>query len=181
MRFYDAEQWGLADAGEVSELGCGWEWGAGLTALDSHFRGNDGGRGFSTGNSRGGASGAAPAGWFGDLGFRWWRDPLAKGSRPSRKVVGKAGHWVACVTGHTGVHPHDVARPGCRRWMDLELATAAAGYGCRYRRVGPVQLPGLTTLQSTCFNSSSCREGAAVWRRLGFAVFRSSGWGLRIP
>ena len=33
---------------------------------------------------------------------RWGRNPWP-GVPPLREVVGKPGHWVACVTGHTGV------------------------------------------------------------------------------
>ena len=45
----------------------------------------------------------------------------------------------------------------------------------------PSLLPLVDHSPVNLFNSSSCREGAAVWRRVGFAVFRSSGWGWTGP
>ena len=64
----------------------------------------------------------------------------------------------------------------CLAVTDLELVTNAGWYGCHSGGLAQSSYRWLTDLQSTC-NSSSCREGAAVWRLVGFAVFRGSGWG----
>ncbi len=71
---------------------------------------------------------------FGDWGFRWWRNPLAQGRRPSRKVVGKAGHWVACSGGNPGLlrpeFPDQVADGGWTLdWLLPPLGMVAATGG----------------------------------------------------
>ena len=91
------------------------------------------------------------------------------------------GHWVACVNGNIGVHParrFPTRLPGGKwtlYWLLPPDGMVAFPTGW------PSPATGVDRTSSQPVNSSSCREGIAVWRRWGFAVFRCSDWGMRVP
>ena len=106
------------------------------------------------------------------------------GGTPGPRGSARRGRWlarlvirVATPVGFLAAHS-GIARPDCRlRQLYLELATNAGRYGCHSGGLAQSSYRWLTTLQST-LSSNSYQDGAAVWRRVGFAVFRALRWGL---
>ena len=141
------------------------------------------GGGFSTGYGRGGGLGPPRR-----LGVcycyywvvRWGAEPLAGSSARAGGgwLVWPCGlpntDWTAgylcrlCPTRFAG-------RQRTLNWLLAPVGMVAMPAGW------PSPATGVDRPSSQPINSSSCREGVAVWRRLGFAVFRCSGWGIRVP
>ncbi len=104
-----------------------------------------------------------PGGWFSVLIKRWGRGSPGRNRWPEipplREGVGKGAIGLPAPGGILACIRPEFPDPVAWRQMDLMLATNAAGYGCHYRRFGPVQLPGLTAPPVNLLTPAPVRMG----------------------